>query len=261
MNGLLSKIKYGDCGIYKITSPTGRVYIGQSVNIRKRLLSYRNLECNNQIKLIRSFYKHGFENHTIEVVLKCNPDELNKNERYYQEKYKSVRNGLNCVLTKTEDKSGVMSDDVKKKIGDAQRGSLNHNYGKKASKETREKLSKIHKGKKISPEHAEKLRLISLGRKASKETKLKQSKAKIGKPTWNKGIKWMSDDQKKHLSDLNKGKFSGSKHNMAKKVIDQKTGKIYGCAKEVANMIGVKEATFRSWISGRRPNKTSYKYL
>ena len=42
------------CGIYKITSPTARVYIGKSINIFKRFESYRFVSCKNQPILFRS---------------------------------------------------------------------------------------------------------------------------------------------------------------------------------------------------------------
>ena len=38
-------------GIYKITNPSGKIYIGQSVNIDNRISSYKNLKCKNQTKL------------------------------------------------------------------------------------------------------------------------------------------------------------------------------------------------------------------
>ena len=42
-----------------------------------------------------------------------------------------------------------MSDETKKKIGDAQRGAKNHFYGKKLSDEQKRKISESNKGKKI----------------------------------------------------------------------------------------------------------------
>ena len=43
-------------GIYKITNLiNGKIYIGQSVNILKRWLSYKKLNCKGQPKLYRSF--------------------------------------------------------------------------------------------------------------------------------------------------------------------------------------------------------------
>ena len=54
-------------GIYKITSPTNKVYIGSSNNIFNRWCSYKNLKCLTQTKLYRSFLKHGVDNHVFEI--------------------------------------------------------------------------------------------------------------------------------------------------------------------------------------------------
>jgi len=61
------------CGIYKITSPSGRVYIGQSVDILHRFKTYVKMYVKNekQVKLFRSFTKHGVENHTFEIIEEC----------------------------------------------------------------------------------------------------------------------------------------------------------------------------------------------
>jgi len=93
-------------GIYKITSPTGRVYIGQSTNIPSRWNDYYKLRAKGQIKLYNSLLKHGPTNHSYEVLLECEEGCLNKEERYYQELYNALQEGLNCRLTKTQDKSG-----------------------------------------------------------------------------------------------------------------------------------------------------------
>lgn len=97
-------------GIYKITSPTKRVYIGQSVNIEKRKKEYfSQINCKDQPKLYRSLVKYGFCNHIFEVVEECEIEELNVKERYWQEYYNVLEEGLNCRLTGTGDKSGKMS--------------------------------------------------------------------------------------------------------------------------------------------------------
>lgn len=36
------------CGIYKITNPKNRVYIGQSVDVRHRIYSYKVSNCKDQ---------------------------------------------------------------------------------------------------------------------------------------------------------------------------------------------------------------------
>ena len=38
------------CGIYKIISPTNRVYIGQGINLYDRLVKYKNLQSKGQIR-------------------------------------------------------------------------------------------------------------------------------------------------------------------------------------------------------------------
>lgn len=134
-------------GIYKVTSPSGRVYIGQSVNIKKRFQDYKNLHnVKAQIKLYRSFLKYGVDNHAFEVVCLCELDDLNQLERYYQEKYKVITSGLNCLLTSTKTKKQVFSKDTLKKKK-ALRGKLHPNWGKKLTKETRRKISEAQKGK------------------------------------------------------------------------------------------------------------------
>ena len=92
-------------GIYKITSPSGKVYIGQSIDIEKRFKDYKRLSnCKSQIKLFRSFLKHGVDNHKFEILLECCIDEINKQERYYQELYNATcKNGLNLKLTNTDE--------------------------------------------------------------------------------------------------------------------------------------------------------------
>ena len=37
--------------IYKIVSPTGRIYIGQTINIQRRLNEYKNNNCFKQPKI------------------------------------------------------------------------------------------------------------------------------------------------------------------------------------------------------------------
>jgi group I intron endonuclease len=104
-------------GIYKITSPSKKVYIGQSVNIERRFLDYRKSLKKQQIKLFNSIKKYGYENHTFEVVEECEIKDLNDRERYWQDFYNVISaNGLNCRLTKTNDKSGNLSKETIEKL-------------------------------------------------------------------------------------------------------------------------------------------------
>ena len=100
--------------IYKITSPSGKIYIGQTTNYSKRHNAYKNHKCKGQPKLFASIEKYGFINHTIEIIKECQVEDLNYYERYYQEYYESVLDGLNLRYTATTDKSGFMSEETKR---------------------------------------------------------------------------------------------------------------------------------------------------
>lgn len=99
-------------GIYKITSPTGKIYVGQSVDIERRLKSYSKMRCKEQIRLYNSLVKYGFSEHIFEVVEECEVVDLNTRERHWQDFYDVLsKDGLNSKLTNTNDKSGVRSED------------------------------------------------------------------------------------------------------------------------------------------------------
>lgn len=107
-------------GIYKITSPSNKIYIGQSVNIERRFNEYKKLyKSNVQLVLYRSFLKYGILNHKFEIIEQCKLDELNTRERYWQEYYDVLgKNGLNCEYVKTDLKNKKVSTITKKQISD-----------------------------------------------------------------------------------------------------------------------------------------------
>ena len=182
-------------GIYKITSPSGRIYIGQSIDLKRRIARYKsNLNASKgQSKLNRSFIKYGIENHTFEIICLCHIDLLNKAERYYQDKYNSMINGLNLRLTKSNDKSGKMSNEsvakmlvYKNNMSEEHRFKIglankkNGNYptmlGKKHSELTKNKMSESAKGKIKTKEHINNIRKSKIGLVVSIETRIKKSK-------------------------------------------------------------------------------------
>jgi hypothetical protein len=112
------------CGIYKITSPTNRVYIGQSNDIRRRILTYLEPKGgSSQVRLKASFNKHGIDLHNLIILEECEESLLNERERYWQEYYNVLsKSGLNCKMTTTLDKSGKLSDETKKLIGSKTKG-------------------------------------------------------------------------------------------------------------------------------------------
>lgn len=90
-------------GIYKITNPNNKVYIGQSIDIQRRFNEHKRYNKQDyKNKLYNSFNKYGYDNHTFEIIEECLVEKLNERERYYQDLYNCVENGLNILYTNTE---------------------------------------------------------------------------------------------------------------------------------------------------------------
>ena len=128
-------------GIYKITNPKGKVYIGQSRDLKKRELQYSKYlkrYC-RQLKIVNSINKYGWNQHFFEIIEICIFDDLNIRERYWQEFYDSIEKGLNCIYTKTKDKPSLFGLETRSKMSKAQTGKIRSDSHKK-------KISKSKKG-------------------------------------------------------------------------------------------------------------------
>lgn len=92
-------------GIYKITNPEGKVYIGLSKNIEKRWKQYKNRVGDSNKKLQESLKYLGYSNHLFEIkelieydislTEQQNNKILRERERYWIKYYKSDNGGLN----------------------------------------------------------------------------------------------------------------------------------------------------------------------
>lgn len=261
-------------GIYKITNPTNKIYIGQSVNIQGRIYKYQSLRCKSQRIIYASILKYGWDNHKLEVLCECEIDELNEKERYYQDLYQAIgTKGLNCILTTTETKSGKarestisklkgrkLSDETKEKMrnkiitNEHKQNISNGLKGKIVSEETKIKISQANKGKIRSKEC-----IIEIKKRViSEETKTKISVAKTG-------IK-LSKEHKEKLSEARKG-FKKSekwiekiKKRNSKEIIDTKTGIIYNSITEVSKIFDINRKTLNAKLSGQNKNDTFFVY-
>ena len=190
--------------IYKITSPSNKIYIGSTVDIKRRLYRYKKGDCKNQFKIYRSLLKYGYDNHKIEIVTECEEKDMYRLECEYGEKYDVLGEmGLNLSLPLKTDTYKCRSDEVKQKIRDTnirigrtppsalglKRKEFTKEHkeklrqaklGNKASEETKFKMSEKHKGHQRN-----------LGRKVSDETKIKMSLSHLGKNNWSKNkVPW-----------------------------------------------------------------------
>jgi len=227
-------------GIYKIISPSNKVYIGQSINIKNRKESYRRLECKRQPKLYNSFQKYGWKNHKFEIIEECSIEQLNEREIYW----KQIE--LNKV---NEDWSKVLFCGLYDKYGGPKSESWKSNIGKSNSKpkseEFKEKNRQAHLGKKRPTYVGEKISKSNKGRKKiwtkirkdigipkSNEHKQKMSLAKKNKPSNNPKKSILQYDlQYNFIKEWN----SGSEIN---KELNISHGNIIKCCQGLKKQIG-----------------------
>jgi group I intron endonuclease len=148
---LIKTVPKGTSGIYKITSPSKKVYIGKAVCIRKRWHQYNLKECTKQPRLFASFKKHGVQNHIFEIIEICSEDDLSSRENYWQVHYDVIgRYGLNCVIEDPKSGKRVLSEYSRAKASTRMSGENHPNYGKKLSQETRDKIGAANRGRKYT---------------------------------------------------------------------------------------------------------------
>lgn len=131
--------------IYRLISPTNKVYIGQTFNFRRRIRRYEVLDCRSQKKLHNSLIKHGFENHEVSILYEfpedITRDIVNKFECLYIEFYKE--SGVE-LLNLTDGGDGTIGY----KFTDEDRVKLSKSLlGKKAGKSTKLKMSNYSKNR------------------------------------------------------------------------------------------------------------------
>lgn len=194
------------CGIYMITSPSGKIYIGQSQDILRRWQAYKKYEITYQKRLARSFRKHGVENHCFKILEECEKSQLDNMEIQYIKLYDTfdTPHGLNLT---SGGESYKLAKESLEKISTSLKARRYTHGKRKLSESTKKKISKSligntrTLGKKQKPETIEKISkaLIgnthTLGKKQKPETIEKRRKSLMGK---NKGKKYgpMSEEGK-----------------------------------------------------------------
>jgi predicted GIY-YIG superfamily endonuclease len=122
-------------GIYKITNPKGKIYIGQSIDIERRFKEYKKLTCKKQPKLYNSLQKYGVENHKFHIIEECFIEQLNEKETYWKKYYliqfkEDWNNILFCNLY--DNGGGPLSKETKLKMSISASGKPK-NHGHKIS--------------------------------------------------------------------------------------------------------------------------------
>ena len=213
-------------GIYKITSPSEKIYIGQSKDFYRRWGNHKVLRTSKQPRLYNSLLKYGIENHTFEVIEECDFEQLNIRERYWQDFYDVTgESGMNCSLTATDILPRMISEITRQKLRDAKLGEKNPMYGRNGILNNNFK-SGLYTKRKYGP--LEKRRVDNKGE---------------NNPFYGK----------KHTDE--------TKEKLGKKVIDTATSIVYNSLVEIENIFNIKKATLSAYLLGKINNKTTFLYL
>jgi group I intron endonuclease len=186
-------------GIYKITSPTEKVYIGQSVNISARFRQHKSSSRNEFLK--NSFNKYGHDNHKFEILhilpSDVSQNVLNEYEILYIDFYRSANIKL-FNLREGGCQGGKMSQELIDRL-------TLKKIGKVMPKKTKQALIKSNLGRKM-PKHLDEI----FAKYRTAEQAIKMGKMNIGKVR--------SEENKRKISETLKNKIDnkGEMHPYSK---------------------------------------------
>lgn len=180
--------------IYRYKSPSGKYYIGQTINEESRRYNFLYEKRYGGMKIDNARKKYGPENFEYAVLMKVTGDNreevigyLNQLEQFFIKQYDSIKNGYN---SSEGGKNGLLSEETKRKMSEVRKGHP-------TSEETKKKISEKHKGKVYSEETRKKMSESrkgktpgNKGKPMTMEQRRKMSTAKMGKPSPRRGLKF-----------------------------------------------------------------------
>jgi len=182
--------------IYKVTSPTGKVYIGQTVDLAKRWSQYRNGHSKRQAKLHASFQKHGIDAHGFTELCSL-PDGthqivIDRHEQLFMDLYREA--GYELLNLRHAGCTGKHSKTSREKM--------------------KGRLGKWMIGRKLDPGTIAKRTAKQKGMKRSNETRQRLAASKrgaknprYGQRPWNYGLRGLTTTEwSKRLKEREQGK-------------------------------------------------------
>lgn len=172
-------------GIYKIESPSNKVYIGQSWHIRRRWNDHKATKSYKHKKLNASFLKYGIENHKFDILHilpnDITQDILNRYEQIYIDSFRDCNIEL-LNLKEGGNGYGKHSEETKAIIREKRKHQV-------ISEETKNKMRNHFKNLPRTPEWIKKVAEANRNRKVPYEVRLKTMKPIIQLSLKNEFIK------------------------------------------------------------------------
>lgn len=137
--------------IYKITSPTGRLYVGKTKHLGRRINTYKYKIIKNtgwvNSMIMNSLQKHGWDSHKFEIIEEIPNDLLNEREVFWIKELKTYcfENPRNMNMSRGGEEGGrtwMYDVERRKRQGERFSGEGNPFYGKTHSAEFKAKKSK-----------------------------------------------------------------------------------------------------------------------
>jgi len=268
--------------IYKLTFPSEKSYIGQTIRPIHERLKEHQLPSSNCVAVYNAIQKYGWENVKIDWY-ECPDEDLNFDEELLVEEMGTLAPGgynlmegggskgrpseetkqkmsealsseKNPMYGKTGEKhhmfGNTLSDEHKQKISEAQSGEKNPMFGKEHAEISKQKMSEAKSGEK-NP---------MFGKEHTEKTKQKMSEAKSGEKNHMFG-KEHTDESKKKISKA----LSGEKHHASKRVyqytLDGTYVDSYGSSEEAARALGKTNGSNISMCArGKRKDAYGFKW-
>lgn len=202
----MQKQKNVTTGIYKITSPSGKVYIGQSINIEKRKEEYKSTGLKRQYRIYGSVQKYGWNNHQFEIIEECSIKQLDEHETFWKTYYlEQVDNDWTKVLfcNLHDSGGGPKSEETKRKISASLMGRKSAMKGKHHTPEARLKM-------KNHLEHHKKLSEFHMGRTSPMKGKYHTEKTKEKIRISKKNNPYIRTEESKLLQSISRKGFKYS---------------------------------------------------
>lgn len=220
------------CGIYKIVNlVNGKLYIEQSVNIKKRFMDHRTPRAQKKhLTISRAIKKYGRDNFSCEVIEECVEEQLNEREIYW---ISTLKPAYNRTPGGIGAKGHHVSEEAK---------AILSIKGKEQWKNEPEAVKhRIIKHQLIGP---------LKGHPVSKKTRALIRNANLGKKQSLATIKKRSESQKQSML----GNKNGSK-KVCQFTLDGEYVKTHPSVKEAAKALGIHNTMITHVLRGQR-NKT-----
>jgi len=226
----------GMVGVYKITSPSGRIYVGSSISLKNRIKNYKSNSLSLQRKLSASLKKYTAQLHTFELLEMCCKENVRSRERFHCLKNDVLgKFNLNLKIPYENDGYESVSEQTRKKMSESKKGEKNNMYGMSGE---------------LSP---------NFGKKMSEEFCKKASERVSGKNHPMYGKKHSEETRAKLKA--NSRHISRGSHSQAKKVICIETGKIWNCAVDCFTEVGLRKDQLYKMLNNKLKSPPKYKYL